>query len=496
MAGYTTGQAGGQIQQVAVPNAYSNDAQELARSQRLAQLLSGQQMPEGEMVSGRFVKPSWTQQLAGLVNAGTGAYFADQAEKQNLALAKKIREGENVALADYMAQLQGRPATPDQVTEMAGPYGQGVGQGGANIPQPTATIAGRPAIQANPMAANLNAAQNDMLPSWMRQHAMKEATKGPKWQTVSQYNDKTGNTENWRYDENSNDPKSTLQFIGIAKPAIDAAQSIRLRDEGLLGGGSVPNVGGGGASTGGGNMPVAGGNTPVVGGGANAGGQKINNGPANKTTVPVKNDDVIKAFGYNPFEAPKPPPELRTGPQIRKYYADQAGPLPAESQKTVRGSINYQKAVNDLQDEYSKYSDFDLLKPNVRAGLQQKVVNAYLLGKEANALGALTGPDMGLLQQLIADPTAFHSFILDRKTMNSLYDNQRKSAGDTIRESYRQAQKPVPLDMRNNIIVAPKVFPMSETEIKKNLKTLNIPYDPSYEYQFNPDGSVDRKKKQ
>jgi hypothetical protein len=483
---FTTGQAGGQVQQLAVPTAYAGDAQELARAQRLAQLLSGQQMPEGQMVSGRYVKPSWTQQLAGLVNAGTGAYFADQAEKQNLALAKKIREGENAALADYMAEVEGRPATPDQVTQMAGPYGQGVGQNGANVPMPTATIAGRAAIPANPRAANLNAAQNDMLPSWMRQFAMKEVTKGPDWKEISQYNEKTGNTETYRYNQNSPDPKSTMQFLGISKPAMSQAETIRLRDEGLLPSGS------GNMSVGGGNAPIGGvssasNNAPMGGGGS----------PANPSAKPVaaKNDEVVKAFGYNPFEAPKPPPTLTSGPQLRKFYSDQAGALPAETQKTVRGAINYQKAVGELQDEFQKYTEFDLAKPSVRANLKQKVTNAYLLGKEANTLGALTGPDLGLLEKLVFDPTSFDSLILDRKTINSLYDAQRRSAGDTIRESYRQDKKPVPEDMRNNILVKAKELPMSQAEIKKAVIEKGIKYDPAYEYKIDSDGNVDRKKK-
>jgi hypothetical protein len=81
-----------QQQQLPVPSAYAAEAQDLARAQRMAQLLSSQQMPEGQMISGRFVAPSWTQQLAGLVNAGTGAYFANQAEDKQLKLAEKLRQ--------------------------------------------------------------------------------------------------------------------------------------------------------------------------------------------------------------------------------------------------------------------------------------------------------------------------------------------------------------------------------------------------------------------
>jgi hypothetical protein len=81
-----------QQQQLPVPSAYAAEAQDLARAQRMAQMLSSQQAPEGQMISGRFVAPSWTQQLAGLVNAGTGAYFANEAENKQLKLAEKLRQ--------------------------------------------------------------------------------------------------------------------------------------------------------------------------------------------------------------------------------------------------------------------------------------------------------------------------------------------------------------------------------------------------------------------
>ena len=111
MAIFTTGQAGGQvIQPTSVPAAYTTDAQDLARSQRLAQMLTATPMPEGQMISGRYVAPSITQNLAQFANMATGAYFADKAEKQNQALAEKLRTGETQALADFMKVKQGTPA--------------------------------------------------------------------------------------------------------------------------------------------------------------------------------------------------------------------------------------------------------------------------------------------------------------------------------------------------------------------------------------------------
>lgn len=153
MAGFTTGQAGGTIQNVgAVPAAYATDAQELARSQRLAQMLSSQTPAQGQMVSGRYVAPSITQNLAGLVNAGVGAYFSDKAEKQQLELAKKLREGDSAAIADFMKTKQGTPAG-EMAVEMAGPYGQS--GGGMNVPQPMA-MQDVPAVAGNAQEAYAN----------------------------------------------------------------------------------------------------------------------------------------------------------------------------------------------------------------------------------------------------------------------------------------------------------------------------------------------------
>ena len=168
---FTTGQAGGQMQQVAVPSAYEGDAQELARAQRLAQMLSSSPAVEGQMISGRYVAPSWTQQLAGLVNAGAGAYYADKADTQNQALAKKIREGESAAMADYLSTKQGKPAVT-QDTELAGPYA-------GNIAMPTATREVSPAQAPNPAQAYANLYSDPRATAKQRELAWNKMNEGP-----------------------------------------------------------------------------------------------------------------------------------------------------------------------------------------------------------------------------------------------------------------------------------------------------------------------------
>jgi hypothetical protein len=148
--------------------------QQILRQQKMAEMLmqQGMQQPQGQMISGRYVAPSIFQNLAGLANTYVGQRGIEKAEQAQIDLAKAIRGQEGVALADYMSQLQGRPAVPDKVTEMAGPYM-------GNIPKPTATIAGTPAIEGNPMLANMNALQNPNSPAFLRQLAMKKITEGP-----------------------------------------------------------------------------------------------------------------------------------------------------------------------------------------------------------------------------------------------------------------------------------------------------------------------------
>jgi len=160
--------------------------QQILRQQKMAEMLmqQGMQQPQGQMVSGRYVAPSIFQNIAGLANQYVGQKGIERAEQAQIDLAKAIRGQESVALADYMGQLQGKPATPDKVTEMAGPYGMsGAGQ---NVPMPTATMAGTPAVAGNPMLANMNALQNPNSPAFLRQLAIKKITEGPEAFTLAE----------------------------------------------------------------------------------------------------------------------------------------------------------------------------------------------------------------------------------------------------------------------------------------------------------------------
>jgi hypothetical protein len=95
--------------------------------------------PAGQMVSGRYVPNSFFQNLQGPVNQLLGAYLAKQSDTKASELAEEIRKSKNAKEQTITNLIAG---TPDQTTEMAGPYGQGVGKGGANVPMPVAVQPG------------------------------------------------------------------------------------------------------------------------------------------------------------------------------------------------------------------------------------------------------------------------------------------------------------------------------------------------------------------
>ena len=134
--------------------------QALNRQQKMAELLmqQGQQMPSGQMVSGRYVAPSFFQYAAPLFQTYAGKSLAEKAEKEQLALAEKLR-GEQTRLGkEYLGALQGKEAVYEP-----------------NIPTETyETVQGKmisPATGPNYQRA-FEIANDPLAPAWAKSQAM------------------------------------------------------------------------------------------------------------------------------------------------------------------------------------------------------------------------------------------------------------------------------------------------------------------------------------
>jgi len=426
--------------------------QQLNRQQQMAQLLmqQGQQMPQGQMVSGRFVAPSFFQYAAPLYQTYAGKSLAEQGDKKALDLAQALRKQYADEMENYLKIQRGQEATPEKYTEMAGPYGEGVGQNNTDIPMPVAYKPAQAAVAPDPMRANLygSGAYNPVL----QQMAAKKLLEGPKYKEITQYNQQTGNTEIYRYDENSPNPRETLQFLGVSKPAISPEAQIRFADEGI----GIPNQFRGNA--------VPAGQPPMQGQPQGQNAVQTPSQPVSGQLQPVSAQPVSARLVNDPFKAPPPPPTLSSGKEIREWKAEQSKPLTGTAFDIVNGAKNYQKAVFKIQELFDQYTPEDMLKPNVRAIFGQAVENARLQGKEANKLGALTGPDYGILEKLVVDPTAFNQFLVDRSTINKLYNNERAFTSEIIKGTYETAQKAVPENLRPFVEVKPKELAKPESK--------------------------------
>ena len=76
---------------------------DLQRKQQLANLLTqkGFEQPQGQIVAGRFVAPSWTQQLGTLFNAYQGKNLSEQVGQEQNKLAQALRQQESDQINKY-----------------------------------------------------------------------------------------------------------------------------------------------------------------------------------------------------------------------------------------------------------------------------------------------------------------------------------------------------------------------------------------------------------
>jgi len=429
--------------------------QALTRQQQMAQLLmqQGMNQPQGQMVSGRFVAPSFFQYAAPLAQMYTGNKLAEKAESEAAKIAQNLRNRYAEEMQNYLKLQRGQEAMPEKYTEMAGPFGEGVGQGNTDIPMPVAYQPAQAAVPPDPFAANLygSTAYNPVL----QQVASKKILEGPQWKEISQYNPQTGNTENYRYDANSSNPRETMQFLGISKPAISPEAQIRFGDEGI----GIPPQFRGGQPVGQTVTTPQGQPTVTPNVALTVGGTAPNQQVSQTKTQPF----TLERFGYDPFKGPDLPKDM-PAKDIRASNVKMKEPLTGDAAKTVSGATNYIDALTRYRDYMNTLTPQDLVNPQVRAELETKHKQVLLTGKEANNLGVLNGGDERILNAVMPN---YSDILITKKTLNKVIDDQMQFGSGAIVSQYRTAEKAVPERLRRYV----EIEPQKPTESKKPPKT-------------------------
>jgi hypothetical protein len=105
MAEYNIAQAG------TMPAELYDQQQQLNRQQQMAaMLMQNNQQPQGQMISGRYVAPSWAQSLQPVANMLAGAYISKQGDEKARELAKALKTQYSDELHQFNELLAKNPS--------------------------------------------------------------------------------------------------------------------------------------------------------------------------------------------------------------------------------------------------------------------------------------------------------------------------------------------------------------------------------------------------
>jgi len=296
--------------------------QQILRQQKMAEMLmqQGMQQPQGQMISGHYVKPSIFQNLASLANTYVGQRGIEKAEQAQIDLAKAIRAQHTDELNQFNQLL---PKNPMEAYSFA-----------AQAYNPKLQEIGFKKML--PQEFDLSEGQKRYMT--MPDGTVKEvASGGQKFRAPLQID--TGTAIELR---DPNNPTLVLQRIPKSMSPADAA---RLADEGII-------VGGGGRS----NAPAV---NPVP----------MNNVPA--VTSPVQNAPQTSIASNAPAYAqnavtmqPVNANNLLVPPQI-----NMAGVSPKEQRKIAGTQAEeLQKNVKNSYEAYPVIKEIQQILPNATAG--------------------------------------------------------------------------------------------------------------------------------
>ena len=267
------------------------ELQGIERQRQLAQALQqrGMQTPQGQMVSGRYVAPSFTQYLANAFDVYGGKTGVEEAEKGMAAYQQRQQKTAQQNIADALRLSRGGEQTV---------YGAGMEGPTMEVkqvaPDTNAAIAQLLRPNATAMETNLG---GKLLERQFRE---------PKWEKVERLNAK-GDTVAGMVDVNSPQPELTFREIGVSKPSLTQKDILEFRDRGI-------NVGGGMPSSG---MPMVG----AQGGGQGGGQVKQVSGDAKYMPA------TLPTYEYDPSLSPQ-------------QNREAAGKFSEEQRKNVKNAKN------------------------------------------------------------------------------------------------------------------------------------------------------------
>jgi len=370
---------------------FNPELQDVSRQRKLADLLmaQGMQQPQGQMISGHYVAPSFTQQLNPLANILAGQAVGERADTKQAEMASALRTQGNAAVQKVMQTFKQNPNLGVQEAAQL----QQFPQVKALLP----TLA--KALEQTPEERRYQAAIADG--SW-------------KPEKMGGFNA----FMNQMTEAQKESAKNERIRTGIAQSTFAA-------DYG------VPSQGGGLPQ---GSMPTIGQGSPILA------------KPLMQGTMPAAgvnpfadyNNSVVPPAGLIPKDA-------------RKYMAEANTPLTGDASTKVQGGLDTIDAIDNYRKILTDYSKLSSLNPTQRANLQAAYYTMTLKSKEANKLGVLNGRDQEILEKLTPNPNDIKSLLVTNDVLSEQALKQRNLITGFTVNAYGEQRKKIPDYVVNKI---------------------------------------------
>lgn len=470
------------------------EQQALSKKQRLAQMLftGSQNQPQGQMVSGHYVAPSFLQQLNPVMQALAGNYLEKTSNEEAMDYATRLRARDQEEMKTGLELWRGR-------------------EGQAPNPQAAADFF---------MTAKGKQAQA------LGQKLLEQQFKEPEWKETT-LELPNGTKVQGQYNKNASNPMAT--FVPFASSGnVEFAKAVH-------GGVAMPQIAGSGGTYGVGTMQPNPLNPAPMG--APAGNQNNFVNMAQSQGLPIISGvrDPAKQMGLVASQAPdgtfltkegrpvavnsqhfhgnavdldpnKPisqaqqawlnqyaiqgkgkdsnhyelKPEFRgqNMPQMpamseqkpdkytlalpqsgfnseqerQEWLKSARQPLTGESLNAVNGAMGTIRAADNYVNKLEKYDRKDLMaNPNIRAEMQAATKNYLMFQKDAYKLGVLNKEDIPQLDAVVRDPSNIDNILVAKPALIKLAKFNQAFQRDNVIDAYQMSNKEIPSYVKNKL---------------------------------------------
>jgi hypothetical protein len=446
---------------------FNPELQDVGRQRKLAELLmvQGMQQPQGQMVSGHYVAPSFLQKLNPIANIFAGQAVSNRADKEQLDLVKKLREVQSTEADDLLkiSREQGKEAAYAAALRGQTPVSQRMA-----------------AVFEKALTREPNWKETEVNVNGMKVKGLYDANTGDVASTfrpysqeinvplkAAQYEGKIGANEGGGMPFGSfagmfNQPTRTPQAIPSTMPMAAPTQPMP----------SAPMTAP--VQTAPQAQPPQNVVPPVV----RPSSPKIDTSWDDNTPIPSLNAQpkpvvapqtpVAPIAPVNPRKYDLEIPKSFPTPQKRdEWLANAQQPLTGEAKSKADGAVTTLNALDNYKELIDKYSKEQFLSPNARTELNTAHSQLMLQLKDANGLGVLNKGDLPILEKLIVNPNNMQSLLLSKKVLDNQITGQKEYIKNVVANAYLNSYKEIPPRIKQTLFNVDRQIELAKSQTQK-----------------------------